>query len=142
MNIKLAASLESINGKQCFRVLDDRRVTQESPSESLPTVEYVSLLGQQVQIKSIVVFDLLLLDTSFMYSVKEIDLSEYLGLSGKQIIVYTTRSFDYVHVRESLAYIEGGMEMEIGNGYAVEFPPGGQKWVYTTKSSFPLGENV
>src|SRR4030066_718504 len=118
MKIKLAASLELINGKQRFRVLDDRRVTQDPPSESLPTVEYVSLLGQLVQIESIVAFDLLLLDTSFVYSVKEIDLSEYLGLSGKQIIVYTTRRFDYIYVRESLAYIQGGMEMEIDNGYA------------------------
>ena len=92
--------------------------------------------------ESIVAFDLLLLDTSFVYSVKEIDLSEYLGLSGKQIIVYTTRRFDYIYVRESLAYIQGGMEMEIDNCYASEIPPGGQKWVYTTKSSIALGENV
>ena len=85
------------------------------------------------------VFSLTIADFFNAPSVDEIDLSDYTGRAGNEIVIRASDDFEVKDVSVAMTHSDGSL---IESGAAVETPARSGRWVYTATVGVPTGTPV
>lgn len=108
------------------------KLVMADPAAKALYVEAAKAKGQPV-------FSLTVADFFNAPSVDEVDLSEYTGAIGDQIVIRAHDDFDVTGVTVSLTDVDGNA---IEAGAATEAPANSGRWVYTTTAAVTTGTTV